>query len=57
VTRDVLIDTGSSNTWIGGNIDYHGTNCNGTFRVEYGSGYVSGKEVRSSSEIFVREYG
>jgi hypothetical protein len=40
-----LIDTGSSNTWIGYEQEYDGTNCDEDFEVEYGSGFVFGVEV------------
>jgi len=57
VTRDLLIDTGSSNTWIGFLQEYDGTDCSGEFEVSYGSGFVFGEEcfdeVRLSDDLVI----
>jgi hypothetical protein len=42
---DLLIDTGSSNTWIGAGKRYRPSSASGLFEVEYGSGSVFGYEV------------
>jgi hypothetical protein len=47
VTRALIVDTGSANSWVGALLPYNGTNCKGLFKVTYGSAYVSGKEERS----------
>jgi hypothetical protein len=47
-TRTLLVDTGSSNTWIGYLVDYpYRDACYDldAFEVQYGSGYVYGIEV------------
>ncbi|OSX58416.1 hypothetical protein POSPLADRAFT_1154005 [Postia placenta MAD-698-R-SB12] len=45
----LLIDTGSSNTWVGANKTFESTSSTiptgGLFSVEYGSGFVAGFEV------------
>ncbi|KAF8174814.1 aspartic peptidase domain-containing protein [Mycena galopus ATCC 62051] len=47
-TFELIVDTGSSNTWIGSGTKYvpssTATNTGKTFEVEYGSGTVSGTE-------------
>ncbi|KAG0705810.1 acid protease [Suillus ampliporus] len=47
-THTLLVDTGSSNTWIGGSKSYEKTSTSqdtgNTFSVTYGSGSVSGEE-------------
>ena len=41
----MIVDTGSSNTWVGASTRYTGSgSCSGTFSVTYGSGSVKGKE-------------
>ena len=41
----MIVDTGSSNLWVGAGSPYTGCGtCNGTFSVSYGSGSVSGME-------------
>ena len=42
---NMIVDTGSSNTWVGAGSPYTGSGtCSGTFSVTYGSGSVSGTE-------------
>jgi hypothetical protein len=45
VARDLLVDTGSSNTWIGARTPYNTSACDGFVFVAYGSGLVLGYEV------------
>ena len=41
----MIIDTGSSNTWVGASTHYSGSSsCSRKFSVTYGSGSVKGKE-------------
>jgi cathepsin E len=45
VARNLLVDTGSSNTWIGARTPYNTSACDGFVFVAYGSGLVLGYEV------------
>jgi hypothetical protein len=46
IPRTLLVDTGSSNTWIGYQVPYPPVeNCADFFEVQYGSGLVYGSEV------------
>jgi hypothetical protein len=44
----LIIDTGSSNTWVGADKSYEPSTVTGLFEVSYGSGTVIGYEVRFS---------
>jgi cathepsin E len=50
---DLIIDTGSSNTWIGASKSYTPslTEITGLFEVSYGSGMVIGYEVNTFCSV------